>query len=189
MLATLDLSTVRRLADSFAHDGWRMVHSNSFIKDDSNGRISSDWSTTKDLDGIGGVYAILLPVVWFSPRRILHLHAPHTYQGDGIPFEFSLPDFTGDGYGIVYVGRTSNLRQRWRGHFSRGERKDGGQVKFGMVDCGVAADCDTALRELRQHARIIYTVLEGSEHCANRDILELSLCARFAPPFNIKSEH
>jgi hypothetical protein len=93
-----------------------------------------------------------------------------------------------DGYGVVYVGRTTALLERWRGHLSRGERKDGGQVKFGLVDCGLYNDTDTALRALRTHARILYVVLPGPANCANRDVLEMSLCARFAPPFNIKSE-
>lgn len=188
MNARLDFPLVRCLVDSFPGKGWQTIPANSFIKDDSNGRFFSDWSKTKDLGGIGGVYAILLPSDWFQPRRILHLHAPHKHEGVGIPFEFSVPAFTEDGYGIVYAGRTSNLRQRWRGHFCRGERKDGGQVKYGMLDCRVADDIDSALRELRQHARIIYTVLDGPKHCANRDLLEMSLCAKFAPPFNIKSE-
>ena len=188
MNATLDFALTQRLVGSFPSEGWRTILSNSFIQDDSNGRFLSDWSETRDLNGIGGVYAILLPIVWFHPPRILHLHAPHRHEGVGIPFEFSVPAFTEDGYGIVYVGRTSNLRQRWRGHFCRGQRKDGGQVKYGMVDCGVADNCDSALRELRKHSRIIFTVLDGPEHCANRDVLEMSLCARFAPAFNIKSE-
>jgi hypothetical protein len=188
MKATLNLSLVRRLDESFSKENWSAIKSNIFVANDSDGRFLSNWNATKELDGIGGVYAILLPTVWFSPSRILHLHAPHKHEGKGIPFEFNLPDFTGEGYGIVYVGRTANLRQRWRGHFCRGERKDGGQVKYGMVDCGVSVDCDSALRDLRQHAQIIYTVLTGPENCVNRDILEISLCARFAPPFNIKSE-
>src|SRR5260221_2717460 len=188
MTAVLNFPFVRSLVESFPRENWGTIQSNIFIADDSNGRFRSDWSSTKDLEGVGGVYTILLPTIWFSPRRTLYLHAPHNYEGNGIPFEFDLSDCTGDGYGIVYVGRTTNLRQRWRGHLSKGERKDGGQVKYGMVDCGFSPDCDLALRDLRQHARIIYTALSGSENCVNRDILEISLCARFAPPFNIKSE-
>jgi excinuclease UvrABC nuclease subunit len=105
-----------------------------------------------------------------------------------IEYEYTLPPCGADGFGVVYVGRSTNLGQRWRGHFTRGERKDGGQVKFGIFDSGIQSDHDEALRVLREHARVVYTVLPGDEHCANRDILELSLCARLAPPFNIKSE-
>jgi hypothetical protein len=181
MPATLALSRVKRLADSFPNDGWQMISTRDFVS--PHGQL--DWRSTRHLKCVGGVYAILLPTAWFSVPRILHLHGP---KGTSIPFEFMVPDFTGDGYGVAYVGRTTNLCQRWSGHLCNGERKDGGQVKFGLVDCGLHADETTALQILREHARIVYTVLDGPEQCANRDLLELSLCARFAPAFNIKSE-
>lgn len=88
----------------------------------------------------------------------------------------------------MYIGRTSNLSQRWRGHFTPGKRKDGGQVKYGLIDSEVEPDIHSALRALRENARIVYPVLPGPENCANRDVLEVSLIARFGPPFNIKSE-
>jgi len=56
-------------------------------------------------------------------------------------------------------------------------------------DCGLYEDADAALHALRAHARILYVVLPGPANCANRDVLEMSLCVRLAPPFNIKSEH
>jgi predicted GIY-YIG superfamily endonuclease len=102
-------------------------------------------------------------------------------------YQFAVPVFR-EGFGVVYVGRTTDLRRRWREHLTRGQRKDGGQVKYGLVDCGVRRDTDAALKALRKNARIVYTVLPGPENCANRDVLEMALCARFAPPFNIKSE-
>ncbi len=187
MPATLDLPTVRRLTDSFPGGGWKIIHARTFFSE-RNGKTVSDWSSTKHLHYIGGVYAILLPTAWFTPPRTIHLHAPHRHKGVGIPFEFTLTDCTGDGYGVVYVGKTGNLHWRWRGHLGHGQRKDGGQVKFGLVDCQVAPDLEFALEQLRENARIIYTVLDGPDQCANRDVLEMSLCARFAPPFNIKSE-
>jgi hypothetical protein len=139
----------------------------------------------KHLKDIGGVYATLLPTSWFFPSRGLHLHGPKKCI---IPFEFTVRKPM-KGYGVVYVGRTANLRQRFQGHLTKGERKDGGQVKHGLMDCGLYPDDeDGALRALREHGRIIYVELSGPEYCANRDILEMSLCARFGPPFNIKSE-
>jgi hypothetical protein len=186
--ATLNLDLVRRLTNSFPNDNWQTFFTRDFF-DSSNGQDISNWGLMKHLKGVGGVYAILLPTVLFSIPRILHLHAPqHSHGGKRIPFQFTLPDLSGEGYGVVYVGRTTNLCQRWRGHLTRGKRKDGGQVKYGLIDCEVEADIDAALRLLRKEAKIIYTVLPGPEECANRDILELSLCARFGPPFNIKSE-
>ena len=38
------------------------------------------------------------------------------------------------------------------------------------------------------HATIAFRILNGIEHAANRDIIEISLCAKFMSPFNIKSE-
>lgn len=187
MPATLNLDLVRRLTNSFPDENWQTVSTRDFFKS-RNGKDFSNWGLMKHLEGVGGVYAILLPTVRFSRPRTLHLHAPHSLGGKRIPFQFTLSELTRDGYGVVYVGRTTNLCQRWRLHLTRGKRKNGGQVKYGLIDCEVEADIDAALRLLREQAKIIYTVLPGPEECANRDILELSLCARFGPPFNIKSE-
>jgi hypothetical protein len=44
------------------------------------------------------------------------------------------------------------------------------------------------LRYLREHGRIVYHILPGPENRANRDIIELTLCSKYKPPFNIKSE-
>lgn len=189
MPTTLNVPLVQQRAESFPAAGWQTIGTQIFVAD-RRGRIFSDWSPTpeiKELEGVGGVYAILLPCAWFLPARTVPLHGPHLHDGP-ILFEFSVPAITNDGYGVVYAGRTTNLRQRWRGHLSRGSRKDGGQVKFGLLDCGIEATPDAALQRLREHARITFTVLNGPDECANRDLLELSLCARFAPPFNIKSE-
>jgi hypothetical protein len=186
--ARLHLEMVHRIATLFPGGDWRKIETPIFVADRGN-QIHSNWQTAADVDEMGGVYAILLPAAWFSNPRTIPLHAPHKHEGEKIPFEFTVPAVTDDGFGVVYIGRTSNLLQRWRGHFSRGERKDGGQVKFGLVDCGLYPDPDSALRALRANARILYVVLPGPANCANRDVLEMSLCARFAPPFNIKSEH
>jgi hypothetical protein len=182
--AKLDLPRVRQLVECFPSNPWRTIFTRVFIADRDE-QFFSDWRSVKQLKQIGGVYAILLPTTWFSSVRTLLLHAPRKCT---ISFEFTLQDLTGDGYGVVYVGRTANLQQRWRGHLTKGKRKDGGQVKNGLKDCGCEPDEESALRALRAHARIIYTTLPGPENCANRDVLEMSLCARFGPPFNIKSE-
>jgi hypothetical protein len=187
MPARLDLEMTQRLAATFPHgEHWQTIHARAFVKDCGD-RIVSDWSSTASLEGVGGVYAVLLPVSWFEQPLTLPLHAPHRHRGEPILFEFTLSVLL-DGYGVVYVGRTGNLRQRWRGHLIKGDRNDGGQVKFGLLDCALHTDVLTALRALRQHGRFIYTTLPGPENCANRDVLEMALCARFGPPFNIKSE-
>lgn len=185
--ARLDAELVRGLAKSFPGPPWQSISTSVFVADRGL-RIWSNWSSAKHLEGVGGVYAILLPTAWFETPRILQLHAPHSHAGVPINYEFTVPELEGEGYGVVYVGRTANLCERWQGHLTAGERKDGGQVMHGLVDCKLHDNQKPALRELRKHARIIYTALPGSENCANRDILEVSLCARFGPAFNIKSE-
>jgi hypothetical protein len=187
MPARLDLELTQSLATTFPHgDRWQTINVRTFVKDRGD-RMFSDWSSIASLDGVGGVYAVLLPILWFEQPLTLPLHAPHHHRGERILFEFTLPALA-DGYGVVYVGRTGNLRQRWQDHLSKGDRKNGGQVKFGLLDCAVHIDAMTALRALREHGRLIYTTLPGPENCANRDVLEMALCARFGPPFNIKSE-
>ena len=186
--ATLDLGLVRGLADSFPNSPWQTTSTRVFIVE-RNGGVSLSWRSAKHLKSAGGVYAVLLPTAWFSTPRVLGLHPPNGHHGVApIQFEFTVPDHTGDGYGVVYIGRATKFCQRWGGHLTTGARKRGGQVKYGLMDCGLYRDEATALRALREHARIIYTALPGPGQCANRDILEMSLCARFGPAFNIKSE-
>jgi len=178
--ATLNLEKAHQITSAFPNGEWRSIDARIFIADRGD-QIHSNWRAAEGVDKMGGVYAILLPVSWFSKPTTIPLHAPHSHKGEKIPYEFTVESVTDGGFGVVYFGRTSNLLQRWRGHFSRG--------KFGLVDCGLYHDVETALRALRANARILYFVLDGPANCANRDVLEMSLCARFAPPFNIKSEH
>lgn len=160
MPATLDLNLTQRLTGTFLQDDWKTFSPQDCFSN-RNGRVCANWSSTSALKDVGGVYAILLPTGWFEVGRTLHLHAPARHRGERIPFEFTLRDDTGDRHGVVYVGKTANLASRWRGHLNPGARKDGGQVKYGLVDCGVAEDVDSALQKVRTHAKIIYTVLPG----------------------------
>jgi hypothetical protein len=187
MRARLDLELTQSLAASFPNgQSWQTIRAREFVKDRGD-LIHSDWSPAAALGGVGGVYAVLLPVAWFEQPMTLPLHASHKHRGEKILLEFVVPVLL-DGYGVVYVGRTGNLLKRWRGHLTKGERNDGGQVKFGLLDCALHTDPISALRVLREHGRFVYTTLPGPENCANRDVLEMALCARFGPPFNIKSE-
>ena len=187
MPARLDLELTKKLAQSFpTGKAWNTINMSTFIAD-RGPRIFSNWTAGTSLKGVGGVYAILLPTEWFSQPRLLRLHPPHKHAEKFIPFEFTL-SVLHDRYGVVYVGRTTDLSRRVRLHLTEGKRKNGGQVKFGLLDCGLHVDSPSALRALRQHGKFIYTVLNGPDQCANRDVLEMALCARFGPPFNIKSE-
>jgi len=84
---------------------------------------------------------------------------------------------------VVYVGRTTNLKQRFCAHFRIGKRIASAQVKYGLMDCEIVSDkndnkCQSsAISFMRMHGRIAYFVLSGPEETANREIIELSpLC-------------
>lgn len=187
MSARLDLALTKKLARSFpGGKDWKTIHARTFIAD--RGEIlHSNWLSLSELRAIGGVYAVLVPVAWFDEIGTLLLHPPHRHCEEFITFEFTLPVLA-DGYGVIYVGRTTDLGRRFRQHLTEGKRNHGGQVKYGLLDCQLQPDSRSALRALREHTRICYTILSGSDQCANRDVLEMALCARFGPPFNIKSE-
>jgi GIY-YIG catalytic domain len=185
MPARLNLLLTKKLARSFPFGKyWQTVRASTFVAEQE---ARMNWSSASHLENVGGVYAVLLPVEWFAEMRLLRLHPPHKHSEEFISFEFSLANLHDD-YGVIYVGRTTNLKRRFAQHLSEGKRKNGGQVKYGLLDCGLHNDSPTALRALRQHGRFCYTMLPGPENCANRDVLEMALCARFGPPFNIKSE-
>lgn len=62
-------------------------------------------------------------------------------------------------------------------------------MQYGLVKCGKCQDRPAAVTFMLDHASLAYCVLDGDENVANRDILEVALCALFRAPFNIKSEH
>jgi len=187
MPAKLDLSLTQKLTRSFPFGKyWQLVRASTFVADRGD-KIFSNWSSALHLKDVGGVYAVLLPVEWFAKMRTLRLHPPHQHADAFISFEFRLANLH-DEYGVIYVGRTTDLKRRFTQHLTEGKRKNGGQVKYGLLDCGLYPDSPSALRALREHGRFCYTILTGPENCANRDVLEMALCGRFGPPFNIKSE-
>lgn len=155
------------------------------------GKKRTDWKSISHLKMVGGLYAFLLPARFFESPRTILLHAPRNKPR--ISFEFSVkPVF--DGLGVLYVGRTTKLKQRFCAHFRIGKRIASSQVKYGLMDCKCVAHrnqkkCQlSAIDFMRTHGRIAYFALTGPEQTANREIIELSLCAQYHPPFNIKSE-
>ncbi len=184
MTARLDIGKVRAAADSFPNGaGWRWLPCCEFGR--PPGQPRWDWGPTGDLSRVGGVYAVMLPARLFTRPRTIHLHGPNKVQ---IPFEFTVTALPGSQLGVVYAGRTTALAERFRGHLLPGKRKDGGQVKFGLMDCGLCHSEDDARSLLHREATIVGLPLPGPKETVNRDLLELTLCARFCPPFNLKSE-
>ena len=95
----------------------------------------------------------------------------------------------------AYVGRTTNLLNRFRWHLGVSGRSTASQVRKGVTLAkGWKNDNPKhrvkASRLIRDHAVIVFLRkgLSGLENAATRDVLELSLCAEQIPPFNIKVE-
>jgi hypothetical protein len=93
-----------------------------------------------------------------------------------------------EGYAVIYVGRTSNLAKRLIGHHSIGNRQASGPVKYGLCDCGLCTDQRSAIEFIHEHGRIAWHEVPSPDNAANRDLIELSLIARYMPPFNVKAE-
>ena len=143
------------------------------------------WKHLTELKNTGGVYAFIVPVVHFDQRTI-HLHAPKSAQ---IPFTFAVnPLPVNHALGVVYVGRATKLKQRFQFHFAIGGRKYGGQVKHGLKDCGLVQTEEAAVMWMLENAKIVYHDMPEPEQTANRDLVELTLCSKHMPPFNVKSE-
>lgn len=182
-MATLDRELIERISDSFPNRGeWERLDSRNFLNP-QRPRYRS-WACINHLDGIGGIYAFLLPADFFTERTI-HLHST---RGSRIPFHFTAAPITEDDFAVVYIGRTANFRNRFEEHHSTGNRLAAAQVKYRLIDCGLCGDQRPAIDFLHQHARIMWHRLTGQENAANRDIIELTLCARYMPPFNVKAE-
>ena len=89
---------------------------------------------------------------------------------------------------MAYVGKATNLTQRLQWHFSAANKSTAARVQYGLIKAVICADRQIAVDFMLKHATIVYRELSADEHTGNRDLLELSLCAKFGSPFNIKSE-
>jgi hypothetical protein len=197
-VARVDFELVRGLARAFPGPPWRQVsgaelQAAAAIVGPADGtkltfapRSGRSWKALKHLDERGGNYAFLLPRELFAQERRITLDGP---AGSKITFAFRAGDFEDlGGHVVAYVGKASKLLQRFRYHFVSTEKNTTTQVRFGLTKSKIADGAKEALRLMEEKAVIVYHELHGVEHTANRDLLELSLCARFAPPFNLKSE-
>lgn len=184
--ARIDLIKVRRLAEDFPNGDWQQIHCLRLHAPTLRNPSFRKWALLKDIRDQGGNYAFLFPTHFFESERQIHLDGPAQRK---IPFFFSTVTHPPtEGLFVAYVGKASNLYQRFQWHFGLAKKSTVAQVQFGLVKSGVCRDRQHAVNFMLEHATIAFRVLSGDTQAANRDLLELSLCAKLAPPFNIKSE-
>lgn len=158
-----------------------------------------------------GVYCFVLPERDLPKERVLILHGRTFGSKDKrrqlqIRFQYEAAAIAEDSGLVVYVGKAVNLRGRIKGHLSINPKATTNQVLRGLVGSPHTAVDSSALRESKMHL-IEHGIVHYFEHChadeakdhaaledvgeclvAERDLLELKLIARYAPPFNIKAE-
>ena len=158
-----------------------------------------------------GVYCFLLPESKLPKERVLILHGRTSGKKNNrsqYQFEFSYraTPFTEGSDLVIYVGKASNLHGRFKSHLSVNPEATTNQVLRGLVG-KAKADIDkdaleVALEHLREHGTIYYREHyhkdelitpdplhgAGKSLVADRDLLEIMLIARYAPPFNLKAE-
>lgn len=185
-ITRIDRNLVNSWTSEFPGGSWQRVSGRDIHAPTSSRLNGRNWQAVEKVRKVGGNYVFLFPERFFSDEREIHLDGPSKRK---IPFRFCVKTHSAqNGHVAVYVGKASNLSQRFQWHFSLSERNTGAQVQSGLVKCGICKDRPEAVDFMLQHAVIFYREVPGDGHAANRDLLELSLCARFAPPFNIKSE-
>jgi hypothetical protein len=182
----------------------------------SAGRNDSKWckASIDDLEVIPqkpGVYYFVLPESDLPKDRVLILHG-RTFGSKGkrrqlqIRFDYSAAILTENSDLVVYVGKAVNLRGRIKGHLSVDPKATTNQVLRGLVGKPHTAVNKAGLIDAKKHLVAHGTVYlfehshpdEAKDHAtlddvgeslvAERDLLELKLIARYAPPFNIKAE-
>ncbi|NJK92410.1 MAG: hypothetical protein HC904_11595 [Blastochloris sp.] len=187
----LDLEEIKDAIQTFPNLGRWKIFTCSELR--PNGSPKRKWEETEisELWDVGGNYAFLLPSELFKKSREIELDGPSTKNiPRKILFEFR-PDpieLNGRQWTVLYVGKTSNLSQRFHWHFSGAKKNSGGQVQHNLKKCGVCPSREAAVRLMEQEALICYRILDEDKQFANREMIEVNLWAKFNPPFNIKSE-
>jgi hypothetical protein len=176
------------------------------------------WATARltdkeinDISEDAGVYCFTMPEFALPEERALILHG-RTFGGKGsraqlqIKFTYEAQKFGDNDDLVLYVGKAAGLRARIKGHLSVDTRATTNQVLRGIVGGTHTSVRESSLRRalnsMREHARVHFfehslpsesidfrTLAEAGECLvAERDLLEIKLIAKFAPPFNIKAE-
>lgn len=183
----INFDLVQRTVREFPGENWQTVHGSGLHMPTVQKPHARNWNLLQQVQKKGGNYAFLFPETFFAEEREIALDGPAKRK---IPFCFSVQSHpASNGLVVVYVGKATDLQQRIQLHFGLTQKSTTAQVQYGLVKSRICTDRESAVRFMLQHAVIVYRELSGDEHTANSDLLEMSLCARFAPPFNIKSEH
>jgi hypothetical protein len=190
MCATIDRQKIERIVSAFPNgDQWQSLKCSAFVAHPEKGPASQ--RTWKKLDDkkIGAVYAFLLPHSLFRTEKMIHLYGRrHRGNPTLIPFRFVAEKLHGTNMMVAYVGRTANLWQRIQWHFSSDTINTAGQVQYGLCDSRICRKRAAAQWLMLQEAQILYHILRDDAETANRDMIEVSLIAKYFPPFNIKAE-
>lgn len=193
-IARLDPALVRTIVAGFPNAPiWQSLGCAELVRTNRAKTTGTrDWAPLRNCEHKGGLYAFLFPGHLFRAPQRIALHAPQKNKSrQTIQFEFSshadllLPD----GRMVAYVGRSANLLNRINGHFSLREKSTLAQVQYGLANCKTCSDRADAVRFILEHATLAYTVLDGPNNVANRDVIEVALWGKYMTPFNIKSEH
>lgn len=169
----IDFELVRTIAGEFPGGSWQRLDCASLHRPTELNPRAREWELLTHVHKKGGNYAFLFPAAHFAEEKQILLDGPAQRK---IPFCSSTQSHSvSDGLFVAYVWKAANLHQRF-------------QVQFGLVKSGICTDRQSAVDFMLKHATIVYRELSADEHTANRDLLELSLCAKFGSPFNIKSE-
>jgi hypothetical protein len=165
----------------------------------------------KEIPQKPGVYCFVLPENDLPRERVLILHGRTFGSKDKrrqlqIRFHYSADTLTEGSGLVVYVGKAVNLHGRIKGHLSINPKATTNQVLRGLVGKQHSAVDSPALKKAKMRV-VGHGVVHYFEHChadeakdhvklddvgeclvAERDLLELKLIAKYAPPFNLKAE-
>jgi hypothetical protein len=178
---------------------------------------SSDWFKTslRNLEAIPkapGVYCFVLPKECLPKERVVILHGRTFGKKNArrqlhFKFEYTAQVFA-EGCGlVVYVGKAANLHGRVKAHLSTNVRATTNPVLRGLIGKPhpnvTTAGVEESRRNLVQHGMVFYFEHShpdeksnpafiddvGESFVVERDLLEIKLIAKYAPPFNLKAEH
>ena len=164
-----------------------------------------------EIPQVPGVYCFVLDEKYLPKERMLILHG-RSFGREGnrsqLQFRFHYTASilkAGSGL-VVYVGKASNLHGRMKGHLSTNVKSTTNQVLRGLAgkrSSEVSAlELKAARKTLLENGKVFffehYRKDEKKEHggrddvgqslVAERDLLEIKLIAKYAPPFNLKAE-